>query len=72
MTDESLVAERDRWRQEFRTGIYKRPWALHLYDRNRQSELWRASRLMEYLCEYTLHLEELLGKAINKENTDEQ
>lgn len=63
----SLVYERDQWRQEFRNGTRPRPWTLGTYEHNRNDELWRASRLLEDLCEYTLYLEEMLRIASNKD-----
>jgi hypothetical protein len=51
-----LVEERNKWRKEFLES--KRvPWLLEEYKKNRDTELWRSTRVVEELCEYILHLE---------------
>lgn len=56
----TLLQERDDWRQGFEEGTYGRPGLLRDYHIHRDSELWRASRQVEKLCEYALYLESKL------------
>lgn len=52
----NLVEERDAWRASFKEGkLYSK--ILQDYRDNRNSELWRLSKNIEYLCEYVLFLE---------------
>jgi hypothetical protein len=56
----TLIEERNKWRDEFESGEYERPWAIHEYQKNREDCLWRSTRIIEHLCEYTLYLESLI------------
>jgi hypothetical protein len=51
-----LVNERNQWRKEF-LASKRIPWLLEEYKKNRDSELWRSTRVVEELCEYVFHLE---------------
>lgn len=46
---------------QFDGGLYAergiKPYLLERYIDNRESELWRSTRIMEQLCEYILWLE---------------
>lgn len=53
--EHGLLAERIGWRKRF-DGGYK-PWFLEEYLKNRESELWRSTRIVEQLAEYILWLE---------------
>lgn len=56
MNDDSvLVSERNEYKMKISKG-YK-PWLLEEYRKHRDSELWRATRIIEELCEYALYLE---------------
>lgn len=61
----TLVEERNDWRDAFNSGDYERPWMIVEYDQVRDNNHWRASRIIEELCEYCLHLERLIGKEDN-------
>jgi len=52
-----LTDERYTWRCELQNGIWYEPYVLQQYRANRDSNLWRATREVEKLCEYILHLE---------------
>ena len=54
-----LRDERESWRDRFDRG-YK-PFLLGEYVQNRESELWRSTRIMEQLCEYILWLEDKIN-----------
>jgi len=61
LTDEKyghwLTDERYTWRKELELGIWYEPDILTQYRLFRDSDLWRATRQVEKLCEYILHLE---------------
>lgn len=65
----SLARERDQWRSEFRHGTRQRPYLMTMYEENRSNDLWRSTRTVEELCEYVLHLEQMLGKSALKKDT---
>jgi hypothetical protein len=52
----TLVEQRDKWAEEFKTDS-RYPALLERYKENRTSELWRASRQVEEVLEYVLFLE---------------
>lgn len=52
-----LTDERYTWRQELEHGFWHEPDILQQYRANRDSNLWRATRQVEKLCEYILFLE---------------
>jgi len=52
-----LTDERYTWRQELEHGFFHEPDILQQYRANRDSNLWRATRQVEKLCEYILFLE---------------
>lgn len=54
----SVVEERNKWREAMRRGDNKPSIILEDYRKNRDSDLWRASRAVEYLCELILFYEE--------------
>lgn len=54
-----LVEERNSWHVGFAAG--ERPTYLLLYEVERNSELWRATRNLEKLAEYALWLEKQLA-----------
>ncbi len=56
-----LLEERNRWREEFKTGEGYDPHYLQLYRLHRESDLWRMSRQVEKLCEYVIYLESLVN-----------
>ena len=56
----TLPDERHSWRCQILKGEWQDPHILAEYRKNRHSDLWRASRQGEQLCEYILHLEDLL------------
>ncbi len=53
----NLLEERQSWRRKFEADVGEYPYLLTLYKEKRSSELWRSTRIMEYLCEYALYLE---------------
>ncbi len=57
----TLVEERNSWKAELDRCGYIDLHLLEQYRENRESELWRASRQGERLCEYILWLEELVA-----------
>lgn len=63
MTDElytpysGLTDERYTWAYELKHSFWHEPYVLQQYRINRDSNLWRATREVEKLCEYILHLE---------------
>lgn len=61
-----LAQERFSWRCKMLKGEFEDPYILSEYRKHCGSELWRASRQVEQLCEYILHLERLLSG--NKEH----
>jgi len=71
----TLVEERNQMRSVIQAGMIDNI-ILSDYRKNRESNLWRLSRNVEYLCEYILHLEEQLGYNTglhqDQEETDEQ
>ena len=63
MSEWTLVSQRNEWKKCFEEGLsFERPSLLKLYEENRESELWRASKICEYLCEYALYLEREIAK----------
>lgn len=55
----SLVANRDKWRQDLKEyGVDKLSTLMREYRVKRDSENWRISSTVEILCEYILILEE--------------
>ena len=52
----TLVEERDKWRKEFESRKLDNS-LLNDYRKNRDSNEWRVSRVVEQLCEYILYLE---------------
>lgn len=54
---EWLTDERYTWRIEMEYGCWHEPHILKQYREHRDSNLWRATREVEKLCEYILHLE---------------
>lgn len=54
---EGLTDERNTWAFELKRGIWNEPFVLQQYRLNRNSNLWRATREVEKLCEYVLFLE---------------
>jgi len=54
---EGLVGERNIWREYFKSGGKLDCHIFNEYKENRESELWRASRQIEKMCEYILYLE---------------
>lgn len=65
----TLVEERDAWRKKFDEGIFSFYYYRSIveYRMNRNSELWRSTRLFEELLEYINWLEEKAGIEIYKE-----
>jgi hypothetical protein len=56
-----LKEERFSWRGSMLAKTWQEPHILKEYRENRESDLWRASRQAEQLCEYILYLESMLG-----------
>lgn len=56
----TLPEERHSWRCQMLRDEWQEPHILAEYRKNRHSDLWRASKQAEQLCEYILHLECLL------------
>ena len=54
----NLVEQRLKWRKEYEEGLVPFDSVLKDYRENRLSEHWRASSLVERLCEYIIFLEE--------------
>ncbi len=52
-----LTDERNEWRQQLESGIMEEPYVLKMYRLNRDSNLWRSTRMVEQLCEMILFLE---------------
>ncbi len=57
-----LVEERKKWRKEFENGKALNSPILDDYRNNRDSEMWRKTRLSERLCEYILFLEDKIKR----------
>lgn len=57
-----LVQQRDSFRDNFINGGKPTNKLLEDYRKHRNSELWRASRSHEELCEYILYLEEKIDE----------
>lgn len=55
-----LKRERDGWRDDYEAGGDE-PYLLTAYKEHREDDLWRYSRQVEQVLEYTLYLESLLG-----------
>ena len=51
-----LVQQRESFRESFLKGYKPTSRLLEDYSKHRNSELWRASRSHEELCEYILYL----------------
>jgi hypothetical protein len=57
----NLVEERNHWRQQIEAGEFIPHPLLEDYRENRNSDLWRCSRIMERVFEYIVYLEEQLA-----------
>lgn len=55
-----LKEERFTWRGDMISRRWTEPHILQEYRKNRESDLWKASRQGEQLCEYILYLESML------------
>jgi len=53
----NLLEQRNAWREQFEAGAALDSHILNEYKENRESELWRASRQIEKMCEYIIYLE---------------
>jgi hypothetical protein len=60
-----LTDERHTWRVEIEQGLWHEPHVLQQYRENRESNLWRATREVEKLCEYVLFLESKLTEQMD-------
>lgn len=60
-----LVDEREAWRFEMKKGMFNELYVLQQYRENRESNLWRATREVEKLCEYVLFLESKLTEQMD-------
>lgn len=56
-----LADERKEWRKQMVDGTYVLPDVFRSYIDNRDSDLWRCSRVFEQLCEYIDFLESKIG-----------
>jgi hypothetical protein len=56
-----LLEESNFWKKEFLDGTYEEPYFLVEYRQNRNSDLWRSTRVVEKMCEYILFLENKIG-----------
>tara|TARA_R110000782_G_scaffold270483_1_gene371847 strand:- start:41015 stop:41245 length:231 start_codon:yes stop_codon:yes gene_type:complete len=66
---ESLVDERNGWREDFANGLKPNNPVLNEYKRKRDNIYWRRSKFSEVQCEYILFLEsevERLNAIISK------
>lgn len=52
-----LVRSRDKMLQDYING--GRPMFMEVYDKERNSENWRVTKLVESLCEYIKYLEDV-------------
>lgn len=55
--NESLLDERNSWREDFANGLKPNNPMLDEYKRKRDSVHWRRSKFIEVQCEYILFLE---------------
>ena len=65
-TGESLLEQRNSWREEFANGLKPYNPILDEYKRKRDSKYWRRSKFSEVQCEYVLFLESELER-LNEE-----
>lgn len=65
-----LVDERNSWRNHLETGGNLDIHVLKLYRLHRNSDLWRATREVEKLCETILFLEEKLSRSNTNDGRD--
>lgn len=61
----SLLSEREEWQEQYRRGGIGEPWLLQKYKKERATEEWRSTRLVEHLCEYAIYLENELKEIKN-------
>lgn len=60
-----LYHERRQWRQELEQSTFKEPYILSEYRKHRDSDLWRASRQGEQLCEIILFLQSNIDRTLS-------